>query len=125
MYSEPISENELMALRVYFGWPIPEKYIEFLKFSSGAMVGAYPIYGTNPIELMDKRRNTIISATDDFRHDDWNFGTGCMVMSENHAGDPILLYKNGCIAMLSHDGFEKKNWKNFTNFLSWCLGTTL
>jgi len=121
MYSKPATEEELMILESYSGWRIPEECIEFLRFSSGAVVGAYPIYGVNPNELMGKNRNTIISATTDFRLDGWSFGEEFIVISENHAGDPVLLNKDGFVLMQSHDGFEENNWKNFLDFLKWCL----
>jgi|GEM_PF-6696710 len=55
LFASPIMVDDFKVIEAYAGWRMPEQYAEFLKFSSGAIVGAYPIFGTEGIELMGGR----------------------------------------------------------------------
>jgi len=122
IFAAPITEQELNIMQSYAGWNMPDDYLRFLKLSSGAMVGAYPVYGANPIKLMDKNLNTMMAVTQHYRDEGWRVDKDFIVVSENHAGDPLLLNQTGYLLMPSHDGFSEQRWPNFSAFLQqYCL----
>lgn len=121
MFSAPASDKEIEQVEELLNVTLSEQYKTFLKHYGGAMVGPYPIFGPRPVESMDVSLNTVESVTAKFRKDGWDGADMGAIISENHAGDPVILKNNGSVFLGSHDGAEQLSWSNFDEFLSWCL----
>jgi hypothetical protein len=97
------------------------EYKEFLDMYGGAMPGAWPVFGTRPVDVMGQRLNTVEAVTRHFRKQGWPHTEDAAVISENHAGDPVILKNDGTVFVGSHDGFGEQTWRDFDEFLDWLL----
>ncbi|WP_428145560.1 SMI1/KNR4 family protein [Delftia acidovorans] len=120
MFSEGVSQSEIQKLIDVYHGLVSSQYQEFLKFSGGAIIGAYPLYGVSSVELMDAHFNTVSKVTNKYEDDGMIEKGRFLVISENHAGDPICLNVDGSVVEFSHDGFQEKSWEDFNGFIEWC-----
>jgi len=121
LFAPAASEAEIGCVEASLQSVFSMEYKEFLKIYGGAMPGPYPVFGINPIDLMDKRLNTVEIVTQYFRRQGWPKVDDGSVISCNHAGDPIILKNDGTVFMESHDGFGDESWNSFDDFLIWCI----
>jgi len=120
MFAEGVSQSEIQKLVDVYHGLVSSQYQEFLKFSGGAIIGAYPLYGVSSVELMDAHFNTVSKVTNKYEDDRMIEKGRFLVISENHAGDPICLNMDGAVVEFSHDGFQEKSWEDFNGFIEWC-----
>ncbi|WP_280191011.1 SMI1/KNR4 family protein [Delftia sp. PS-11] len=122
MFSEGAGENKIQELIEIYHDLLSSQYQEFLRFSGGAVIGAYPVYGVSSVDLMDAHFNTANKVTKKYEEDGMIEKGRFLVISENHAGDPIYLNLDGSVVESSHDGFQYKSWENFNEFIKCCAG---
>ena len=101
--SELPSESEVDAASKEIGIKFPEDYREFLLRYGGAMVGAYPIFGLRPAEVMGKSRWSVVDMTRQVRSWGLDGVSNWIVFSEDHAGNPIGMDADGKVWIYDHD----------------------
>ena len=122
MFARAATLEEIRAEEKRVGMMFPNQYCEFLKIWGGAMIGAYPIFGTDAVDLMDTRLNTVSSVTEFYREQGWRDVDSNLVVSQNHGGDPVLLTADGSLFVSSHDKIANTvSWSSFEDYIKWCL----
>lgn len=85
----------------------PSDYREFILRYGGAIVGAFPIFGLRFCELMGDDRWSVVKMTHEYRNDLKAAGVDCatewVVFSEDHAGNPVGMDREGKVWIYDHD----------------------
>jgi hypothetical protein len=104
LYAESTpSATEVAEASREIGVPFSADYCEFLTAYGAAMVGPYPIFGLRPVAVMGNRRWSVVDVTREYRRnrlpssDDW------AIISEDHAGNPVGMDREGVIWIHDHD----------------------
>jgi len=106
------------------GIPFSTDYRDFLLTFGAAMVGPYPIYGLRPVEVMGDDSWSVVAMTKQFREDNVPEANGWVIISTDHAGNPVGMDRDGAIWIHDHDfGGVARLAKNFEEYLRVrCLG---
>jgi hypothetical protein len=106
------------------GVPFSTDYRDFLLTFGAAMVGPSPIYGLRPVEVMGDDSWSVVAMTKQFREDEVPEATGWVIISTDHAGNPVGMDRDGAIWIHDHDfGGAARLAKNFEEYLRIrCLG---
>lgn len=106
------------------GVPFSSDYRDFLLMFGAAMVGPYPIYGLRPVEVMGDDSWSVIAMTKQSRQDKVPEANGWVIVSSDHAGNPVGMDRDGAIWIHDHDfGGVARLAKNFEEYLRVrCLG---
>lgn len=96
------NDDEILSASARLNAVFHDGYREFLSRFGGAIVGPYPIYGLRPVDAMDHNRWSVVTITESVRESipetkDW------VVISEDHAGNPIGFDPTGLIWTYDHD----------------------
>ena len=88
------------------------------------MVGAYPIFGLRPVSVMGRDRWSVVDITHQYRE---NNVPGCdawVIISEDHAGNPVGMARDGVVWIHDHDfGGISQLAKTFEEYVRvQCLG---
>jgi len=67
------------------------------------MVGPYPIFGLRPVEVMGDDHWSVIDVTKRYRKGGVPGSEAWVVVSEDHAGNPVGMDANGAIWIYDHD----------------------
>ena len=111
------SESEIKASAIAIGCTFHTDYVEFLGRYGGAMVGGRPIFGLRSAEVMGSRWS-VVDMTQLFRSQGWPGVCDWYVLSEDGAGNPIGVSKDGKIWLSDHDtGEVVQIADNFEKFL--------
>lgn len=111
--------NEIRELIEEIGFDLPTDYIEFVLRYGGAIVGPYTVFGLRAAPAMAVRENSAIEVTKRFRQEGWSETENWLVISKDHAGNPIGLDHTGKIWRIDHDGRVVECLaENFEQFLS-------
>ena len=112
------SRSELDDAAREIGVSVDPDLSEFIIRYGGAVVGAFPIYGLRPVELMGDDRWSIMTLTGLYRSqlpgllEDW------CIFSEDHAGNPIGIRPDGSVWIFDHDfGGADKIYDNFEMYI--------
>jgi len=97
------SESEIAHAEQKLGIPFADDYREFLHRYGGAMVGPYPVFGLRPVEVMGTGHWSVLDVTQHYRSDGVPSTDRWAVISEDHAGHPIGIDRNGVIWIHDHD----------------------
>jgi hypothetical protein len=97
------SEAEIARAEQAIGVPFPDDYREFLLRYGGAMVGPYPIFGLRPVGVMGVSHWSVVEVTRHHRSDGVPGVDGWVVISEDQAGNPIGVDREGAIWIHDHD----------------------
>ncbi len=117
------STAEILIAGQELGVPFPPDYKQFLSQYGGAMVGAYPILGLRPVAVMGDDFWSVVDVTRHFRSqrvpgcDTW------VIISYDHAGNPIGFDSEGVIWIHDHDfGGITRLADSFEDYIrTWCL----
>lgn len=96
------SEAEIADAEKELGVPFPADYREFLLRYGGGLAGPYPVYGLRPVEDLDPFWS-VVEITRRFREDDIPAAKEWVVVSEDHAGNPIGIDRDGAVWTWDHD----------------------
>ena len=97
------SDAEIDRAETEIGVPFPVDYREFLRRYGGAMVGPYPIFGLRPAEVMGVDCWSAVAMTRWYRDDGVPGTEACVVISHDHAGNPIGIDRLGAVWIHDHD----------------------
>lgn len=112
------SQAEIVQAEQQIGVPFDADYCEFLLRYGGAMVGPYPIFGLQPVEVMGTDHWSVLDVTRHYRTDDVPGVERWVVISEDHAGNPVGLDAEGAIWIHDHDfGGTSKIAESFEGYL--------
>lgn len=101
------------ALQVSF----PEDYREFLLRHGGAIVGRYPVFGLRPTEPMGNEWS-VVEVNQRYRTDRWPGVDDWLIVSVDHAGNPMGIDADGRVWVSDHDfGGISPIADNFEHFL--------
>ncbi len=67
------------------------------------MVGAYPIYGLRPVAVMGDDSWSVVAMTKQFREENVPEAKGWVIISSDHAGNPVGMDRDGAIWIHDHD----------------------
>lgn len=103
LVSGPAPAQELLRIEDYAGFGLPTDYRTFVERYGGAIVGAYSVYGFGASHAMGNNESSVITMTEHFRSQKWPGTEGGLVVSMDHAGNPVTLDKQGCVWLHDHD----------------------
>jgi SMI1 / KNR4 family (SUKH-1) len=101
--SDQPSEAEIARIEQQIGVPFVEDYRQILLRYGGAMVGAYPVFGLRPVEVMGAKHWSVVEVTMFHRSQRVPYIDQWVVFSEDHAGNPIGMDRDGLVWIHDHD----------------------
>ncbi|MBI1176392.1 SMI1/KNR4 family protein [bacterium] len=101
--AKPVAYDEIGAVAKFCGFELPEDYREFVHRYGGAIVGPLPIIGLRQAPAMAREETSAIEVTQHFRKQGWRGVNEWLVISIDHAGNPIGLDKDGKVWIFDHD----------------------
>ncbi len=116
--------EEVNSASEAIGVPFPADYRRFLLELGGAMVGPYPIYGLRPVDVMGENSWSVIAETIRYRSEGWPGCENWVVISSDHAGNPVGLDADGKVWINDHDfGGVDRLANDFADYITRiCLG---
>jgi len=118
----PPSEADFAALEAAAPFALPADYITFVKRYGGAIVGPYSVFGIGASDAMGKDDSSVTRVTDRFRAQRWPGTESTLVISMDHAGNPITMNAAGHVHLFDHDcGDTHRLGDSFEDFIHWCL----
>lgn len=123
MVAGPVPRQEVDDLERATGFALSADYKTFVERFGGAIVGAFSVLGLRASQAMGKDEASALTATQRFRKQKWPGTQNWLVISSDHAGNPLGLDKQGRVFIYDHDvGAIEKIADTFEEFLrSWCL----
>jgi hypothetical protein len=123
MKAEPVDYKEIDTAASTAGVQLPEDYREFVHRYGGAILGPLPIIGLRKAKAMARTESNVFAITTHFKAQGWRGVDKWLVISVDHAGNPIGLDENGKIWISDHDnGIVELIAETFEEFLkSQCL----
>jgi hypothetical protein len=114
----PGNHDEISRIESIIGFAIPTAYKEFiLRYGSG-IVGPYPIYGIGRAEAMPRNVTSALVATQRFHEQQWPGTEDWLIISTDHAGNPVGIDRDGGIWISDHDfGGVTKLFDTFDDYL--------
>jgi hypothetical protein len=97
------SDAEIDRAEAEVGVPFPADYRLFLRRYGAAMVGPYPIFGLRPVEVMGVDSWSVVVMTRWYRDDGIPGADAWVVISHDHAGNPVGLDRSGAAWIHDHD----------------------
>jgi SMI1 / KNR4 family (SUKH-1) len=121
--AEAVKPAEVTAAERNIGITLPEDYKEFIRRYGGAIVGPFPIYGLRRSEPMGDDSSSFLEVTKSFRLDHWSGTDKWVIISIDHAGNPVGLDADGKVWISDHDARAIQLLApNFEAYLrKWCL----
>jgi len=118
----PASEDKVSEIEAFAGFPLPSDYKAFIERYGGAIVGPYSVFGFGASDAMADDESSVIQVTERFRSQRWPGTQEDIVISMDHAGNPITLDRCGHIHRFDHDSGVSENISDsFEGFIKWCL----
>jgi hypothetical protein len=118
MKAEPVAYDEIDRIATAVGIRFSEDYREFVHRYGGAVVGPLPIIGLRKAPAMARTESSMLEVTKHFRRQGWKGVGDWVVISVDHAGNPIGLDNDGKIWISDHDvGVVEVIAKNFEEYL--------
>ena len=101
--SGPVAMSEVSALEQQAGFSLPQDYKEFVARYGGGIVGPYSVYGLRGADAMGDDEASALEVTRKFRNQGWRGTETWLVISTDHAGNPVGLDKDGKVWISDHD----------------------
>jgi hypothetical protein len=101
--AEPVPYEEIDQAAMTAGVHFPQDYREFIHRYGGAIVGPYPVVGLRKAKAMARTESSVFDVTEQFWRQGWRGVNDWLVISIDHAGNPIGLDKDGKIWISDHD----------------------
>lgn len=118
MRAEPVAHEEINAAAAASDVGFPQDYREFIHRYGGAIVGPLPIIGLRRAPAMARTESSVLDVTKHFRQQGWRGVQNWLVVSVDHAGNPIGLDKDGKVWIFDHDaGILEIIGDDFEDFL--------
>lgn len=120
--AEAVEPAEVIAAEREIGLSLPEDYKEFIRRYGGAIVGPFPIYGLRLAEPMGNGECSFLERTNHFRQQHWAGTDEWVIISMDHAGNPVGLDSVGQVWISDHDARAIQPLApNFEAYLWRCL----
>lgn len=103
--SEQPSEAEIASAESELGCKFDPDYATFLRRYGGATIGAMPVFGLRPVEVMGNPWS-MVEITREYRSQQWPGTIRWYVVSEDGYGNPIGIDPNGRVFLSDHDSGE-------------------
>ncbi len=103
MKAEPVPLQEINESAVQAGIRLPPDYVEFIHRYGGAIAGPFPIFGLRKATPMGNSDGSFVEVTAQFRRQRWPGTEHWIIISTDHAGNPIGLDGNGRVWISDHD----------------------
>lgn len=118
------SEAEVDDASNEIGVPFSADFRGFLLEYGAAMVGPHPIFGLRPVEVMGDDSWSVVAMTKRFRDEGIPAASQWIIISSDHAGNPVGMDRDGLIWIYDHDcGGVSPLSKSFEEYLRVrCLG---
>lgn len=97
-----VTKEEIDSASLSLGIPFPEDYREFLLRYGGAIVGPYSIFGLRAVEPMGNQWS-VTEVNQHYRAEKWPGVEKWLVISRDHAGNPMGIEKDGRVLVSDHD----------------------
>jgi cell wall assembly regulator SMI1 len=94
--------EEIEAASAALQMEFPDDYREFLLRHGGAIVGPYPVFGLRPVEPMGNEWS-VLAVNRRYRTDRWPGVGDWLVISADHAGNPIGIGVDRRVWASDHD----------------------
>ncbi len=94
---------EVSALEQQTGFSLSQDYKDFVVRYGGGIVGPYSVYGLRAADAMGDDETSALEVTRRFRIQSWRGTEAWLVISTDHAGNPIGLDKDGKVWISDHD----------------------
>jgi hypothetical protein len=94
--------DDLNAAEKAIGCHFSVSYKDFLLKCGSGVVGPFPVFGTQPT-AMYPIHGTVVDITKRYRQEKWPTTDMGPVISEDHAGNPIVEFESGEIVKFDHD----------------------
>lgn len=98
---ESAAEDEIDAASEAIGRSFPAEYREFLGRYGGAIVGPYPVFGIKPVAPMGNLWS-VVDVNRQYRRDAWPGIDEWLIVSRDHAGNPIGITANQEVWVSDH-----------------------
>ena len=96
------SAADVVDVERKLGVVFPDSYRCFVERYGGAVVGSMPVFGVRRSEVMGVD-DLVLNATESFRREDWGLSGEWVVISMDHAGNPVCMNRTGEVVSLDHD----------------------
>jgi len=106
MRAESVPQAEFDTAVVGLSIPVPADFREFVLMYGGAIVGPYPIFGLRAAAAMGVGEGSFLEITSHFREDGWPGVDQWLVISMDHAGNPVGVAEDGQVWCSDHDAGE-------------------
>jgi hypothetical protein len=114
---EEVAAAEIAVAASQLGLPLPDDYRDFVLRYGGGIVGAWPVYGLRPVEPMGNEWS-VVEVNRRYRAEGWRGVDDWLIVSVDHAGNPIGIAKDGRVWVSDHDfGDVAVVAENFEGFL--------
>ena len=122
LVAAPGTADEIGKIESYAGFALPVDYRDFVTRFGGAVVGPYSVFGVGAAKAMGSGEDSVIRVTERFRSQRWPGCEQSLVVSMDHAGNPVTLDAHGCLRLHDHDdGRAEQVGTSFEDFLLRCL----
>lgn len=98
---QPASVEEISTAEAALGLSFPDEYRDFLLRYGAAIVGPYPIFGVRPVEPMGHDWS-VVGMNQRFRADRWAGVDEWLIISQDHAGNPMGVAPDGQVWISDH-----------------------
>jgi len=95
--------EEIDAAAAQAGFQLGSDYREFVHRYGGGIVGPYRVYGLRRAPAMGRKEGSVFDITRDFIRQRWPGVNDWLVISTDHAGNPVGLDKDGKMWISDHD----------------------
>jgi hypothetical protein len=102
LYGGEVPLEEIDQAAAALGMAFPQDYVEFVRRFGGGIVGPYPIFGLRKVSAMG-RAFSVVLVTTKFRRQQWPGTDKWIIISEDHAGNPIGFDADGKVWISDHD----------------------
>jgi len=105
------------------GFSLDSDYRDFVHKYGGAVVGQFSIFGLGASKLMGRDMSNVFEITKRFREQGWSGVENWLVISMDHAGNPVGLDSKGevWISDAVHGCVDKLAGDLEEYILDWCL----
>lgn len=118
MKAGPVAYDEIDTAAATANVQLPKDYREFIHRYGGAIVGPLPIIGLRKAPAMARSESSVFELTERFRRQGWREVENWLIISVDHAGNPVGLDKDGKVWINDHDaGVVEPIAENFESFL--------
>ena len=101
--AEEVTSDEITAAEYMVGIVLADDYKEFVRRYGGAIVGPFRVFGLRKAVPMGRNEGSFVEVTNTFRRQQWRGVEKWVIISADHAGNPIGIDAEGKVWISDHD----------------------